>query len=419
VRIGFVLWDVSSISGGANAIIEHASELRRRGHEVVLLSLQAVPANHPTWHPALAELTLREINSTTSERFDFIFATWWTTYFELWRFESTTYGYFNQSLESRFYQERAPKLLNRLTYSLPLLFVTEARWLEQFIRWMQPTAKLLRVPNGLNDQFFSCVESPSKLGPRLRILLEGSRELSLKGIDEALELLQLAHKMVDFETGWLTANSLGFKPSVGSESVEVFERVPIDRVREVLRRFDVLLKLSSVEGVFGPPLEMFSQGGTAITSVVTGSDEFMIHGHNSLLVEAYNRAKIIVYLRRLAEDPSHLRQLRANALETAKAHPTWKNSAGRLASALEDLNSSGFTNANLRPALQALSELRMDYLDTVEEAAKAKAAIGDGERLLLNRYRALKGSEPLRLLRSWVPTRLRRSLRTYFERWLS
>ena len=88
----------------------------------------------PPWHPRLPELRLRSFTEAARERFDFAFATWWLTWFDLWRLDSAVYGYLNQSLESRFHAEPHLKHLNRITYSLPLLFVTEARWLAEFIR---------------------------------------------------------------------------------------------------------------------------------------------------------------------------------------------------------------------------------------------------------------------------------------------
>jgi len=418
VKIGFLLWDVQSISGGANAVIEHASGLRRRGHDVTLISLQPFPAQRPDWHPGLAELELSNLGSAVKHKFDFIFATWWTTYFELWRFESTTYAYFNQSLESRFYVERPPKLLNRLTYSLPLLFVTEARWLEQFIGWMQSDARVIRVTNGLNEQLFPCVATPPDRGPALRILLEGTRELAFKGVDDALELLQRFEAATDIEVGWLTTNSLGLKPSIGGRPVEIFERVPIHQVHAILRQFDVLLKLSRVEGVFGPPLEIFSQGGTAITSVVTGSEEFMMHGQNGLLVEHYNRGKVLRYLDRLFKDRAYLARLQAGAIATARAHPTWTESARKFSLALEKLHEQHHANSHLRPALESLSELRAHFLQAVEEAARVRASIGQGERVLLDRYRQLKGLPAVKRIQSWIPSNLKQFMRRYLQQFL-
>src|SRR5262249_56640068 len=102
--------------------------------------------------------------------------------------------------------------------------------------------------------------------------------------------------------GGCTLTLGGLLPAVGGEPFNIFEKLQIWEVRRVLRDFDVLLKLSRVEGVFGPPLEMFSQGGTAICSAVSGSDEYMMHGRNCLLVDRLNERRAVRYLALLNED---------------------------------------------------------------------------------------------------------------------
>ena len=64
----------------------------------------------------------------------------------------------------------------------------------------------------------------------------------------------------------------------------VFSRVPILETPRVYRSCDVLVKLSYIEGMFGPPLEMFHCGGTAIVYRVTGHEQYIRHDDNSLVV---------------------------------------------------------------------------------------------------------------------------------------
>ena len=48
---------------------------------------------------------------------------------------------------------------------------------------------------------------------------------------------------------------------------------------------DVVLKLSSVEGMFGPPLEGMHMGATCVVTPVSGHDEYVRHGVNALLCD--------------------------------------------------------------------------------------------------------------------------------------
>jgi hypothetical protein len=424
MKIGFLVGDIVNISGGSNVILEYAARLQDLGHEVVLIPPAPAKLVYPLWHPRLKDLPLRTADELEGQRFDFVFATWWLTFFDLWRVDSRVYGYLNQSLESRFHVERHYKVLNRQTYSLPLLFITEAKWLVEFIQTVQPEGRVLYVQNGLNRDYFPCVQAPPQRSGPLRVLVEGPWAVGFKGVPETFEVLEAARAAgVKFETGWLTSTSGGARPTLGGQPVQVHERIPINQVHQVFQQYDVLLKLSKVEGMFGPPLEMFSQGGTAITYTVTGSDEYMVHGHNSLLVEPYNRRQIIAYLRTLSDNPAYLDHLRAQALETARNYPNWEASAHAVASFLEPLHAEGWSNAHLRSALAAVSTLRGYWLDDVwrheHSQAVAQPHIGEGERVLLERYRKLKGSPPFRAVKRLVPASLKRTLRSRLTRMLS
>jgi glycosyltransferase involved in cell wall biosynthesis len=423
MKTGFLVGDIVNISGGSNVIIEYAGRLQELGHEVVLLTSAPVKLTYPLWHPRLKDLPIRTLAEAEHERFDFVFATWWLTFFNLWRLDSRVYGYLNQSVESRFHMELHYKLLNRQTYSLPLLFVTEARWIEEFIQTLQPQGKVLYIQNGLSRDYFPCVKEPPRRAGPLRVLVEGPWGVGFKGVPETFEVLAQARASTEFTTGWLTSSSQGQRPHLGGKPVEVHERIPINQVHQVLREYDVLIKLSKVEGMFGPPLEMFSQGGTAITYTVTGADEYMVHGHNSLLVEPHNRWQIARYIELLNRQPEYLAHLRANALRTAQAYPMWEDSTQRLASGLERLHEEGWSNAHLRPALAALSTMQNFWLQDVwrlERVSQGENAhIGQGERLLLERYRKLKSSRPARALKRLVPSSLKHSLRARLTRMLS
>lgn len=417
MKIGFLVGDIANISGGSNVIIEYAARLQARGHEVQLLTASPVEFKQPLWHPLLASLTVRTVDEAVGTPFDFAFATWWLTFFDLWKVQSRVYGYLNQSLESRFHAERIHKQLNRATYSLPLLFVTEARWLREFITQLRPDARVIYVQNGLSRENFPCVDHVPEHSGTLRVLVEGRWGVGFKGVPETFAVLDEARRRVPFEVGWLTSTAGDATPSVGGVPVRVHARVPIHQVQEVLRGYDVMVKLSRVEGMFGPPLEMFSQGGTAITYTVTGADEYMVHGHNGLVVEPYDRRQIVHYLELLVRHPEYLAHLRRNALRTAQAFPDWDLSSDALATALEQLHAEGYDNAHLRPALEGMAALRGHWLDTHWRSGVADA--GTGERVLLERYRRLKSSRPVRAAMALVPPGLRRSLRAGLTRVLS
>jgi len=97
---------------------------------------------------------------------------------------------------------------------------------------------------------------------------------------------------------------------------------------------DVLLKLSSVEGMFGPPLEAFHRGATCVTTAVTGNDEYIEHGWNALICDWDDRHGTARALDLLARDRALLHFLRANAADTARGWPDWRQQGGLMALAL-------------------------------------------------------------------------------------
>jgi hypothetical protein len=106
---------------------------------------------------------------------------------------------------------------------------------------------------------------------------------------------------------------------------------------ELYRSSDVLLKLSKVEGMFGPPLEAFHCGATAVCSIVTGCDEYLVHGWNGLLTMPGDDEAVRRSLTLLNEDRRFLHYLKYNSLTTARAWPTWDQASRFMAVALEQI----------------------------------------------------------------------------------
>lgn len=353
LKVAFLVHDLGGISGGANAIVEHATGLSRLGHEVWLLSTTATEIAS-TWHPGLSALRVDTVEAVRSVRFDVALATWWETFFRLHRVHAEVHGYFNQSLETRFYADPVRKALCRLTYELPVLFVTEAGWLAELISALQPGAPVLYVRNGLSTNWFPRQREPIPASNRLRVLVEGPWVPEFKNVPRTFELVAEAARQLPLTVGWLTSNSGGQQPSLGTE-LRIHERIPVAEVAGVLRQYDVLLKLSKVEGMFGPPLEMFSQGGTALVQQVTGADEYIVAGENALVVNTFDDWRVPELLRTLASDGALLERLKRRALGTAACWPDWSEASAELSRKLEQMRSGGFTTRGLVPKLEELA----------------------------------------------------------------
>jgi hypothetical protein len=100
----------------------------------------------------------------------------------------------------------------------------------------------------------------------------------------------------------------------------------------------VVLKLSRVEGMYGPPLEGFHLGATAVTTAVTGHEEYLRHGWNGLLVEWDDVRGTARALDLLGRDRALLHFLRLNALRTAVAWPSWEQQGAVMAAILRRIH---------------------------------------------------------------------------------
>jgi hypothetical protein len=106
---------------------------------------------------------------------------------------------------------------------------------------------------------------------------------------------------------------------------------------ELYAEADVLLKLSRVEGMFGPPLEAFHRGATCVVTPVSGHDEYVMHRENGLVVDWDDTAGTARALDLLAGDRALLHRLRWSALATARSWPSWEQQGQVMAGVLRAL----------------------------------------------------------------------------------
>jgi glycosyltransferase involved in cell wall biosynthesis len=393
------------ISGGVNVIFRHAMELARGGITVAIVCKTPVAAAHVGWHP-IAEmadhpnLLWLDHNEALSHRFDLAIATWWRTFFDLWKVQADRYAYFVQSIESRFYplEERVVRAAVDATYEAPLGIITEARWIRDYFHRLHGRDAGL-APNGIDKAIFTeigDVISPRSPG-RLRVLVEGALDAAFKNVPASIRLAR--------EGG---ADEIWLLTPSAADTVEgidrVFSRIAQARVASVYRSCDVILKLSLVEGMFGPPLEMFHCGGTAIVYNVTGHDEYIVHGRNALVAERHDEAAVVRFIRQLKDFPPFLEALKANARDTAAQWPDWPAATAQFRDAMEkaaanaafDRDSLGRYSRRIWTLVEgSWRQAAPPPLGAAEQVLLARAA----EQVLLARIEAIYRSSSWRLTR--------------------
>lgn len=342
----------SALSGGIYVVFQHALHASEAGHDVVIATLATENAHDDVWHPAIPKLKFIHIDEAANHTFDIAFATFWSTALDLHRIPSRRYAYFVQSIESRFYPEEAVsrRAFIEAIYAWNLPGITEATWIKDYLSTHFGSQYHL-VRNGIRKDLYR-VEGPrlaERDSRRLRVLIEGP----FGAIKNTARALSTARRAGNNEAWLLTTSDIPWYPGVR----RLFSRVPVEEVPPIYRSCDVILKLSLVEGMFGPPLEMFHCGGTAIVYNVSGHDEYIVHGRNALVAPMHDETAVIEALRRVGDDPGLLRSLKQGALETAATWPAWNESSAEFLRAIEALSSGEpFTRERLMHEREQLAQ---------------------------------------------------------------
>lgn len=319
------------VGGGTNVIFEHATRMVDEGEDVYIITDRHIEPEEYAWHASAHKLKWITYDDLEGMTFDVAIGTWWRTIYELYRIKAKQYIYFIQSIESRFYpdSEVGIKMLVDLTYALGLKVITEATWIKEWLERKYGLDVTL-VKNGLKKEIFTKEGDTYDKCEGLRVLIEGPVDVDFKNVPKTRDLVNKSNAS---EVWLLTSSEI--KSFKGVD--RVFSRIPVKDCAKIYRSCDLIVKLSYVEGMFGPPLEMFHCGGTCIVYDVTGHDEYIKDGYNGYVVKTDDDEKVVEYINKLCEDKKELNRLKKNALATANKWPSWKESSGEFYEAVKNI----------------------------------------------------------------------------------
>lgn len=373
-KLGIIAY--KALSGGVIVIFEHAYYLTLRNqYEVFLIFDTEVTDEDISWFDRATTLNKISFEEAKNIHFDIVIATFWKSCYEIAELKSNSYLYFNQSVESKFYKDSPQKAaLAEATYLLGLPIITEATWIKNYLNeHYHIDAELAK--NGINKEVFFVQQEKEKNRP-FRVLVEGPLGVDFKNVNRTLEICKQSK-----------ADEIWLLTSTEVDQIEgvhqVFSKIPIHKVQEVYNSCDVLVKLSKVEGMFGPPLEMFHCGGTAITYNVSGFDEYMKHNHNALIADMDDEEKVLEYINFLKDHPEELERLKQNALITANEWPNWEQASRGFEQAIEkSLAKEQVTQEQLKYKIKTIETLCSSH--NVQEQKIVQ------EHILVRVYRKLK-----------------------------
>ena len=316
-----------NIAGGVYIVAKMAEVLARTGrHDVALAVWDLESLTGARWLRVPDAVPIMPFPEAARGVYDVVFATWWETLLGLPQFEARTYAHFVLALESAFFPWGDPRqpLHEYLLGSDAFPSIVTARWLLNYAS--RPAYCVLA---GLDRALFRPTAPVIAKRPgTVRFLVEGPMSAARKNVRHTVDVLE------QLGCEYVVVGEDASKAALGRHCIGVF-CVPLPSMAAVYSSADVLVKCSSSEGMFAPPLEMFACGGTAICWDVWGSEEYMAHGYNSLLPPMNNFSTLTGHVERLASDRAFLEELKANARATAEGWPSWAEIASPLEAAVE------------------------------------------------------------------------------------
>ncbi len=311
------------ISGGANVIFEHAVYAVDQGVKVTFIARDKNEFLKVGWHSASNRFRYLTLDEAKGSSFDVVIATEWRSAYDVYNIKANKYVYFVQSIESKFYKNHDgifPYIADS-SYNIPFNYITEAGWIRDYLNELYGiNAKLVR--NGIDKRVFSLEGKSisSRKTDGLRFLVEGSTKNWLKNVPKTIEICREA----GVEELWLVTPD---EVSCYHGADRVFSKVNMEKMGDIYRSCDVLVKLSLVEGMFGPPLEMFHCGGTAVVYGIEGADEYIVDNENAIVVETNDETGAIAAIKKLICDSKLVSKLKNGAKGTALKWYGWNEAS--------------------------------------------------------------------------------------------
>ena len=359
------------ISGGTNVIFNHAAYAMRKGCQVTIVTEFEVTPERIAWHAEAKHLRFANYGDVANTEFDVVVATWWPTTYWLHRVAARHYAYFVQSIESRFPGSREEALRDYAenTYLFDVHLITEVDWICDYLEHHYGRKAHLAY-NGIDKSIY-CPDGPA-IAPRdperPRVLIEGSMGVPLKNTERTIALCNYAGA----DDIWLMTPT----PVDHVDGVDrLFSRITQAQTAEVYRSCDILVKLSYVEGMFGPPLEMLHCGGTAVCYKVTGHDLYLTHEHNALLADIDDEIEVVRSIQRLLTDRSLRERLVRNGLDTAASWPDWTTSSAKFLDVLKSIAGSRERRAT-RDQLRGMSQQLQIAYETADHLQRRLSELG-------------------------------------------
>ncbi|WP_188741999.1 glycosyltransferase family 4 protein [Agromyces bauzanensis] len=311
-RIVFVL-NATSISGGIRTVFQQSADLRRRGFDVEIWSLEG----QPTWF----ELDVRvrrfrgyeDLLLALRSEDAIKVATWWETAEVVW-LASVNHGlpaYYVQEFETWFYpDELGVRAVVAASYRREFATLTIAGYQQGELADVGVHATV--ISSGYDAEVFKPLEDVERDSGTVLAL---GRSFFQKNFEQTRRAWRLLGK----DRPQLLL--FGSEPGILEDDRTEYVVRPSDAAVNVLyNRATVFVQTSLHEGFGLPLIEAMAAGCPVITTDSHGNRDFCIPGENCVLVEQHDVEGLARAVRELLADPAERDRLRAAGLKTAERY---------------------------------------------------------------------------------------------------
>jgi glycosyltransferase involved in cell wall biosynthesis/Tfp pilus assembly protein PilF len=333
LRITYLVSSILGVTGGNQTLLRQAEEMRRRGHQVTIVTY--------TPKPAWFQFGVRVIQSPAGKPLassvppsDVVVATYFTNAPELLAVKAPVKVYYAQGDQFVFGdatmadtpQNRQFRQLSRASYLLPgIRFVPNSNNLADAVQKLCGRKPDAILPVCTDQTIFRPLERPADES-RVRLLIVGpdargttAEPLLFKGIQDirdALKILSARHPNITP----VRMSSCG--PDIFSGAPCEFYIAPGDEMKtKLFGTADILIYASHYDSCPRPPQEAMAAGCAVVCTATPGAMEYCRDGENCLLVPIQSPAAIAAAVGRLIQDRPLREKLVQGGLATARQYP--------------------------------------------------------------------------------------------------
>ncbi|MGQ4650681.1 glycosyltransferase [Lyngbya aestuarii] len=371
MKITFVL-PHASMAGGVRVVAIYAEHLKRRGHEVCVVSTPRTPLkvkekfksllkgngwptdpkpgpshldNVDVPHKIIDHLPPVVENDLPDA--DLVVATWWTTA-EWVASLSEAKGakaYFIQHHEVFDY---LPKDRVEATYSLPLHKITISKWLLDLMQNRYGDSHVSLIPNSVDTKQFYAPPRGKQSMPTVGMLYS---PIYWKGCDISLKAFALAAQEIPNLRLVAFGNNSPSPDLPLPKGTEYVQQPQQNRIKDIYASCDVWLCGSRSEGFHLPPLEAMACRCPVLSTQVGGPVDIIENGVNGYLVPIEDHNALAKHLVKVLSLSDAEWQAMSNAAYATATRYTWDDATDLFEAALhttvERTQRGDFSSANL------------------------------------------------------------------------